>query len=99
MDNRNIEWRQKKLDQIRQELESGQMNAVREILPNRVIEQICEDCQYYFRTRLLTPLVTVFHMMSAGISREGSFRSAWHLNGQTGRSGSLAKARKRLPRV
>lgn len=97
MNNRDIEWRKKKLEQIRKQLESGQLNAVREILPDRVIGQICEDCQYYFRTRLLTPLVTVFHMISAGISREGSFRSAWHLNGQTGQSGSLAKARKRLP--
>lgn len=97
MNNRDIEWRGKKLEQIRQELESGQMNAVREMLPNQVITEICEDCQYYFRTRLLTPLVTVFHMISAGISREGSFRSAWQLNGQAEQSGSLAKARKRLP--
>ena len=81
MNNRNIELRRKKLEQFREQLESGQMNAVREMLPNGVIEQICEDCQYYFRTRLLTPLVTVFHMISAGISREGSFRSAWQLNG------------------
>ena len=97
MNNRNIELRRKKLEQFREQLESGQMNAVREMLPNGVIEQICEDCQYYFRTRLLTPLVTVFHMISAGISREGSFRSAWQLNGQAEQSGSLAKARKRLP--
>ena len=97
MNNKGIEWRRKKLEQFREQLESGQMNAVREILPDRVIEQICEDCQYYFRTRLLTPLVTVFHMISAGISREGSFRSAWQLSGQAEQSGSLAKARKRLP--
>jgi hypothetical protein len=75
------------------------LNALRELLPNGVIEQICGDCEYYFRTRLLTPLATIFHMISAGISRDGSFRSAWHLNGQSGRSGSLAKARQRLPRV
>ncbi len=97
MNNRNIEWRKKKLEEIREQLESGQLNAVRELLPNRVVQTICEDCQYYFRTRLLTPLVTVFHMISAAISREGSFQSAWHLNGQTEQSGSLAKARKRLP--
>lgn len=97
MNNRDIEWRKKKLEEKRIELESGQLNAVREIIPDRVIAQICEDCQYYFRTRLLTPLVVIFHMISAGISREGSFCSAWHLNGQVGQSGSLAKARKRLP--
>lgn len=97
MTNRNIEWHRKKLEQIRERLESGQLNAVRELLPNDVIEKACEDCKYYFRTRLLTPLVVVFHMISAGISREKSFQSAWHLNGQTRQSGSLAKARKRLP--
>lgn len=97
MNNRDIEWRKKKLEQIRERLEGGQLNAVRELLPNSVIQQICEDCQYYFRTRLLSPLVTIFHMISAGMSREGSFQSAWHFNGQSGQSGSLAKARKRLP--
>ena len=97
MNSRDIEWRKKKLEQIREQLESGQLNAVRELLPDRVIQKACEDCQYYFRTRLLTPLVTIFHMIGAGISREGSFQSAWHLSGQTRQSGSLAKARKRLP--
>lgn len=97
MNNKNIDWRKKKLKEIREQLESGQMNAVRELLPNDAIQQICEECQYYFRTRLLSPLVIIFHMISAGISREGSFRSAWHLNGESGQSGSLAKGRKRLP--
>ena len=58
MNNRNIEWRQKKLEEFSQQLESGQMNAVREMLPDEVIKQICEECQYYFRTRLLTPGLT-----------------------------------------
>ena len=97
MNNRDIEWRKKKLKQIREQIESGQLNAVRELLPNEVIKQICEDCQYYFRTRLLSPLVIIFHMISAGISREASFQSAWQLSGQSGQSGSLAKGRKRLP--
>lgn len=97
MNNKDIEWRKKKLKQIREQIESGQLNAVRELLPNHVIQQICEDCQYYFRTRLLSPLVIIFHMISAGISREASFQSAWPLNGQSGQSGSLAKGRKRLP--
>ena len=97
MNNRDIEWRSKKLEQFRREIESGQLNALRELMPDEVIRQICEDCGYYFRTRLLTPLVTIFHMLSAAISREGSFQSAWHMNGQVGRSGVLSDARKRLP--
>ncbi len=99
MNNRDIEWRREKLKQEREKLESGQLTALRELLPNEVLQEVCEACDYEFRSRLLTPLVTIFHMISAGISRDGSFRSAWQLNGQSGRSGSLAKARQRLPRV
>ena len=99
MNNKDIEWRREKLKQEREKLESGQLTALRELLPDEVLREICEECRYEFRSRMLTPLVTIFHMISAGISRDGSFRSAWHLNGQSGRSGSLAKARQRLPQV
>jgi Transposase DDE domain len=97
MNNKDIEWRGKKLEQVREEIESGQLNGLRELLPNGVIKGICEECGYYFRTRLLTPLITIFHMISAGINREGSFQSAWQMSGQVGRSGVLSEARKRLP--
>lgn len=97
MNNKDIEWRKGKLEQMREDLESGQLNAMRELIPNEVIEEICETCGYDFRMRLLTPLVTIFQMIQTGLSRDGSFQSAWHLNGQAGQSGSLAKARKRLP--
>lgn len=97
MNTQHIEKRRRKLNTMREKIEQGQLNALRELLTNEAIEQISSDCQYYFRTRLLSPLVTVFHMIGAAISREGSFQSAWHLNGQTAQSGSLAKARKRLP--
>lgn len=97
MSNKSIEKRKKKLNTVREELISSQLNAVRELLPNAVIKDLCQEAGYYFRSRRLCPLVTIFHMIGAAISREGSFQSAWHLNGQTGSSGSLAKARKRLP--
>lgn len=93
----SIEKRRKKLKAVRERLESTQLNAVRELLPNWTVKQICSECEYYFRNRFLTPLVTVFHMLGAAISREGSFQSAWHNVGETGRSDSLTKARKRLP--
>jgi len=97
MNNKVIEWRRKKLKEKRQELEAGHWNAVRELLPDGVIERVCQECQYYFRVRLLSPLVVIFHMIGAGIHREKSFQSAWQLMGQSGKSGSLAKARGRLP--
>ena len=97
MNNRDIEWRRRKLEEIRNGLESSQLNAVRELISKEVIERICEEDNYYFRSRLLTPVVTLFQMIQAGIHREGSFQSAWQMSGQSGQSGSLAKARKRLP--
>ncbi len=97
MDNKHIEWRKKKLEDFRHRIESGQLNAFRELLPNEVIQQACEDCQYFFRSRLFTPLATVFHMIGSAMTRDGSFQSAWHMSGQSGQSGALARARKRLP--
>ncbi len=93
----SIDKRRKKLKEERERLESTQLNGLRELLTNEVIKEICKECEYYFRTRLLTPLVTIFHMIGAAISRDGSFQSAWQSIGETGRSDSLAKARNRLP--
>lgn len=97
LDKYGIGHRKTKLKEVRTRLESSQLNAVRELLPDSTIKEICEECGYYFRSRLLTPFVTIFHMVAAAISREGSFQSAWHNIGETGRSDSLSRARKRLP--
>jgi IS4 transposase len=93
----SIEKKRRKLKAMREKIESGQLNALRELLTQETIEQICQEVGYYFRSRLLSPLVIIFHMIGAAISRDGSFQSSWQLNGQAGQSGSLAKARKRLP--
>ena len=95
--NKSIGKRKRNLKWMREELISSQLNAVRELLPNEAIQDICQEAGYYFRTRLFCPLITIFHMIGAAISRDGSFQSSWHFNGQTGQSDSLAKARKRLP--
>ena len=97
MVSQRIEQRRKKLKAMREKIESAQLNALRELLTNKDIKQICDESGYYFRNRLLTPVVTVFHMIGAAVSRDGSFRSAWHASGQSGRSYVLSKARKRLP--
>ena len=86
-----------KLEEMRRRLESTQLNAVRELLTDSAITRICNECEYYFRERIFTPLVTIFHMIGAAISREGSFQSSWHNIGETGNSDTLSKARKRLP--
>jgi len=97
MNNRNIEWRRKKLKQFREEINGGQLNSLREMLPKAVIEEACYQSEYRFRRRLFEPETTVFHMLTAALSPESSFQSAWHLSGQTGCSARLAEARKRLP--
>ena len=59
----SITRRSKEIEETRRRLESSQLNAVRELLPDSTIQALCEECNYYFRTRLLTPLVTIFHMI------------------------------------
>lgn len=93
----NIGKRREKLNRLRKQLESTQLKAFHRVLPNRRIRKICQQEEYLFRDRLLTPVVTVFHMLNTAISREGSFQSAWHNIGETGRSSPLAKARQRFP--
>lgn len=94
---KNIHKRQKRLIQTRQELENNQLKSIKEIFPQEQIEQILERQDYHYRKRLITPVVTLLHMIGAAVSRERSFQSAWHNDGQIGGSDLLCQARKRLP--
>jgi hypothetical protein len=94
---------------VSSKLEQVSLNSVREVLPDRVIEQACRDCGHTYRQRVLTPVVTVLHMILSAIWPEESFQASWHLlwdnavgafatlQGQCPSSGVLAKARGRLP--
>jgi hypothetical protein len=91
------------------ELEQVTFNSVRKILPDAAIEGACRDAGYTYRRRTLTPIVTVLHMILASIWPEESFQASLHLlwdhftgvcpglAGKAPTSGSLAKARARLP--
>lgn len=86
------------LESVRRRIEGSQMNALRDILPDEEIHSACRDVGHEFRSRLLTPVVTVFHMIAAALWPENSFRSAWQSTGAPRvSSGSLADARTRLP--
>jgi hypothetical protein len=97
------------LEDIREQLEERSLNSIRRILPDATIHDICRELGYRFRRRILSPLVTVLHMFTTAIWREDSFQAAWqtqwsnmvgHLPGSAGQSpssGSVAKARGRLP--
>ena len=90
-------------------LQQVTFNSVREMLPDRVIQQACREVGYRYRRRKLTPIVTMLHMILAAIWPEESFQASWQmiwagavathpdLDGRGVSSGSLAKARTRLP--
>jgi len=85
------------IQEKRKELEESQLKAVRRIITKKRLERISQEQGYVYRERLMTPLLTVLHMIGAALSRERSFQSSWHNTGQVGRSDALSKARKRLP--
>jgi hypothetical protein len=97
------------LEEIRGKLQTTTLNSIREALPDRAIEDACRSVGLIFRNRLIPPAVTVLHMVLAAFWPEASFAASWQvmwdsmvsrLPGAAGRSpstGSVAKARTRLP--
>lgn len=95
--------------EIPSQLQQVTFNSIRKVLPNQAIERACQDVQYTCRQRVLTPIVTVLHMLLAAVWPEESLQASWHLlwssavaafpslQGKSPTSGSLAKARARLP--
>jgi len=93
-----------------QKLEVSTFNSIRKVLPDHAIEQACRETDYQFRHRLITPVVTVLHMVLAAIWPEDSFNAGWQvlwsaaagkfteLAGHSPARGKVANARKRLPR-
>ena len=90
-------------------LQEVTFNSVRKVLPDQAIEQACRAIGYTYRQRVLPPLITILHMILAAIWPEESFQASaqlirdnfagafpWLPLKQPG-SGSLAKARARLP--
>jgi hypothetical protein len=78
-------------------------------LSNALIEKTADEAGYNFRKRLITPIVTVLHMVLAAIWPEESFVASWQVlwagvvanfpgvAGYCPSRGSVAKARNRLP--
>ena len=69
------------LESVRTKIHESQMNALRDILPDEQIHSACREVGHEFRSRILTPVVTVFHMIAAALWPENSFRSAWQSTG------------------
>ena len=91
------------------QLQQVTFNSVRKVLPDSAIEQACRDVGHAYRARVLTPIVSMLHMILAAIWPEESFEASsqllWDnavaafpdLQGELPSSGSFAKARARLP--
>jgi len=94
-----------------QKLEVSTLNSIRKILPDHAINQACREVGYEYRHRLITPVVTVLHMVLAAIWPEDSFNASWQvlwtaaaskftdLAGRSPTRGKVSRARKRLPRT
>jgi hypothetical protein len=90
-------------------LESLTFNSIRKVLPDKTILDACHEVDYNYRNRLISPVVTVLHMILAGIWPEDSFTASWQLlwasfaanfpsmAGQSPSGGTVSNARKRLP--
>ena len=90
-------------------LESAPLNSIRKILPDKTIHDACQQVNYNYRKRFITPIVTVLHMILAAIWPEDSFNASWELlwssftanhpsmAGKSPSRGTVSNARKRMP--
>jgi hypothetical protein len=109
MSNRNIDPALKNHESISEKIESITFNSIRKVLPDKAIEDACDAAGYRYRQRMITPIITVLHMVLAAIWPEESFAASWQIlwasfssmfaehSGKSPSLGSVAKARYRLP--
>jgi hypothetical protein len=108
MSTKDIDSANKNHEKISDKIEQMTFNSIRKVLPDKAIILACKDANYQYRQRLITPIVTVLHMILAAIWPEQSFAASWHvlwssaagrfyIAGQSPSLGSVAKARARLP--
>ena len=91
---------------ISEKIVASTLNAIQSLLPQSKIEQVCAQVQYTWRDCVLSPAVTVLHMILAAIWPEESFNASWQvqwaavasrypeLAGQSPSRGSVSKARR-----
>lgn len=109
MSNKNIDRASKNYERFSEKIESITFNSIRRVLPDKAIENACDAAGYRYRQRMITPIVTVLHMILAAIWPEESFAASWQVlwasfssmfaehSGKSPSLGSVAKARSRLP--
>lgn len=58
---------------ISERIVASTLNAIQQLLPENKIRQFCADVEYTWRDRVLSPAVTVLHMIVAALWPEESF--------------------------
>jgi len=109
MSNKSIGKAAGKTSNFSANLESVTFNSIRKVLPDKTILDACRQANYSHRNRFITPVLTVLHMILAGIWPEESFVASWQLLWasfaanfpsmacQSPSRGTVSNARKRLP--
>lgn len=109
MSAKDIDTTSKNHEKISEKMEPITFNSIRKVLPNEAIKYACDMAGYKHRRRVITPIVTVLHMILAAIWPEESFAASWQIlwtsfssmfteyGGKSPSLGSVAKARHRLP--
>jgi len=109
MSNKSVGTMPSETSNISSQFDSTAFNSIRETLPDRVILNACRDCGYRYRRRLISPVLTVIHMIVAAIWSEESFTASWQLLWtsfaaafpETARRspsrGTVSNSRKRMP--
>lgn len=94
---------------ISEKVMASTLNALQNLLPDDKIRQLCTEVGHVWRERILSPGVTVLHMVLAALWPEESFNAAWQvqwaavasrypeLAGTSPSRGTVSNARKRLP--
>ncbi len=62
---------------IRRSIREAPLVAIRELITDRRILDVCAACGYSFRRRLYGPVVTVLHFIAQALQREASFAATW----------------------
>jgi putative transposase len=94
---------------ISEKIVTSTLNAIQQLLPEAMIRQACTEVGHTWRERILSPAVTVLHMVLAALWPEESFNASWQvqwaavasrypeLAGRCPSRGTVSNARKRLP--
>jgi hypothetical protein len=105
----DIDNESKNHESISIKMESVSLNSIRKVLTDEDIQHACDEVSYKYRRRIITPIITILHMVLSAIWPEESFAASWQVlwtsfssrfSNDAGKSpslGSVAKARHRLP--